>query len=555
MLNAFNSEHFEQNSPRNRHRRSEHPDYPNNHEFDSSSPLKRITTQIAEFESPVRIKIPKKSYEQKKGIKENPGEIQLTYEHTLTNNFLINNWIFNCCKKRIYKVMGIPSTDTKFDLLNYYSKWWKFYDNLVNLLNFIVIILIIHNYDLNYEYPRRLDNDIQTSKVIIFTLTVISIFCIIRRHMVKQQFKDIEVNDKANVEEENTEDFLFEESNFTENSKNSPLIKNKLGMIIDILIIIILPYPYLDFIFPLYELDRENNIYIKVEYKFSDILSLLVLLRIIHLVRAGINYSMFSNLYTQSIAKEFNIRINIRYVLKCILKTQHINIVIVFLIFSVAIFGYALRICERPFFSAKGRLDFEPYFNSFYCVFITMTTIGYGDFYPNTRLGKVIMCCAGLWGTFICSLVIVCLYGLLDLSQDQFLVFVKVIKSKVAAKFIESAWKFRLAMKKEKREKNSEVSNLTKNERHTKRSFKSFSQEVKDEYKDLTNICNEFRGMRKESKSIYRSNGPLYYHMKLMLEVQKLNRRLDYIEDDVELGRRGRGEGRYDSSKDVNKEK
>jgi len=420
----------------------------------------------------------------------------------LTNNILTNNFIVNFSKKKIFGLLGLPNT---FDKLNYYSKWWKFYDNAVNLLNLTVIIFVVYNYDLNYEYPRKVDNDIETTKLIILILACINVFCMIRRHMIKKKWRELETFQKENFEEENAEDFLFEESSFSQTTKTKLL---STGFIIDVIIILIIPYPYIDFIIELKELDRDNNKYIPINYLFSDFLSLLLLLRIIHFVRAGINYSMFTNLYTHTVAKQFNVKINIRYALKCIIKTQHIKIVLAFFAFSVIVLGYALRICERPFNSVKEKLEFESYINSFYCIFVTMLTIGYGDFYPNTRLGKVVVTIAGLWGVFITSLIIVCLYGLLDLSQDQFLVFVKVIKSQVAAKFIESAWKFRL----KKRE----------------------GLNAREEYSDLKDIYSEFKGMRNESKSIYRSNGTLYYNMKLLSEIKKLNKRFDKLEDDLE---------------------
>ena len=60
---------------------------------------------------------------------------------------------------------------------------------------------------------------------------------------------------------------------------------------------------------------------------------------------------------------------------------------------------------------------------------------------PDIVFKKIVF--ASLWGVFICSLVVVCLYGLFDLSNDQFLVFIKIIKSRVAVKFIEDVYKFK----------------------------------------------------------------------------------------------------------------
>ena len=44
-----------------------------------------------------------------------------------------------------------------------------------------------------------------------------------------------------------------------------------------------------------------------------------------------------------------------------------------------------------------------------WCTIITMATVGYGDFYPATHLGRCIGVIACLWGNFIVSIMVVSL--------------------------------------------------------------------------------------------------------------------------------------------------
>jgi len=44
-----------------------------------------------------------------------------------------------------------------------------------------------------------------------------------------------------------------------------------------------------------------------------------------------------------------------------------------------------------------------------WCVIITMTTVGFGDFVPKTYLGRVIAILACIWGNFLISLMVISL--------------------------------------------------------------------------------------------------------------------------------------------------
>jgi predicted nuclease with TOPRIM domain len=50
----------------------------------------------------------------------------------------------------------------------------------------------------------------------------------------------------------------------------------------------------------------------------------------------------------------------------------------------------------------------------------------------------------------------------------------------------------------------------------------------------MLNCYSEYKNMRNESKSIYRSNGLLHYNMKLLKEMKKFNQRFDKVEIDLE---------------------
>ena len=75
------------------------------------------------------------------------------------------------------------------------------------------------------------------------------------------------------------------------------------------------------------------------------------------------------------------------------------------LVVSTFVLGFALRIFEI----GLKESNFEYAWNSFWVVILTMTTIGYGDIYPKTHLGRITCIVACIWGVFILSLFVVAL--------------------------------------------------------------------------------------------------------------------------------------------------
>ena len=52
-------------------------------------------------------------------------------------------------------------------------------------------------------------------------------------------------------------------------------------------------------------------------------------------------------------------------------------------------------------------------------VIITLTTVGYGDYYPKTNCGRIIGVLTAFWGVFFVSLFVVALTNSLDLEDSE----------------------------------------------------------------------------------------------------------------------------------------
>lgn len=89
---------------------------------------------------------------------------------------------------------------------------------------------------------------------------------------------------------------------------------------------------------------------------------------------------------------------------------------------QLLILGYGMRISEgnvqreNPHFPPTG---FENYINCFWCVFITMATVGYGDYYPKSVGGRAVSFLAAISGIIVNSLLIVSLSAYLTMQTCE----------------------------------------------------------------------------------------------------------------------------------------
>ena len=88
------------------------------------------------------------------------------------------------------------------------------------------------------------------------------------------------------------------------------------------------------------------------------------------------------------------------------------------LVLAVFLFGVALRTAERPFMEYSEQ-NWNSYWNGMWCGVVTMTTVGFGDFYPSTHLGRLIGIAGCFIGTFLVSLMVLSLTVTLEFTSEE----------------------------------------------------------------------------------------------------------------------------------------
>lgn len=213
------------------------------------------------------------------------------------------------------------------------------------------------------------------------------------------------------------------------------------------LMILLCPIPYWDMIITIPALNPEQTGTINCYYLLSDFILAFMFIRCIFLFRAIINYSIFMDIYSKKLCKSYGFTANVRFAFKCFIRAEPGASVAIVLFSSVLLLSYLLRIFELPYEISVGTITWNGYFDSIWCIIITMTTVGYGDVTPRTVFGRLVAITAALWGTFLISLLILSVGEIFSLNYQEQKALNHLLKTRLAAKSITSFMRFLLAKK------------------------------------------------------------------------------------------------------------
>ena len=176
-------------------------------------------------------------------------------------------------------------------------------------------------------------------------------------------------------------------------------------MIIEVIINVIHWPPGVDHEQEFYQLDG------KLILSWNSMALCWMILRCYLIFRLFKHYTKWADSDSESICEQHGCSANTKFALKAVLQEKPYLVLTASMASSIVIFGFATRIFERPYThdNSDQDLNFDYVWNSMWLIVLTMTTVGYGDFYPRTHMGRFVVVLACFWGVFLVSMMVVTL--------------------------------------------------------------------------------------------------------------------------------------------------
>lgn len=199
-------------------------------------------------------------------------------------------------------------------------------------------------------------------------------------------------------------------------------------MLINIVISIITPIPYIEKCISI-----KNGGY-NINYNISTFFYALSLLKTIFVLRTIFTLSKFTSSLAEKNCHESGCEATASFAAKCLQKDNPALFISIVVSSAVVIIGFLIRFFELP--NTESINDYSFYTNSFWNVIVIMTTVGYGDFFPSTRIGHVIVVVAIFCGNLLTSLIIVSLTNASEFSSEENKAFLVINRMKLRKELI-----------------------------------------------------------------------------------------------------------------------
>jgi hypothetical protein len=298
-----------------------------------------------------------------------------------------------------------------------------------------------------------------------------------------------------------------------------------LGMKIFIFVVTPIPFTY-DYKVIFY--NSKFNVYYKIP--INALLTLLCMFRMWFLIKYYLVCCRYFRPRSQRICNMNGFNTNLYFAIKGVMITKPFQISGILFLIVLFYSSYGIRIFERGI-DDYSKLIFANFWNSIWCLIITMTTTGYGDYTPNTELGRFLVIMSCFCGVILLSLVIVSITNVLNLEGNEHSIYIMleridmmidkdITASRLVSKYVNLFKKMR------KRER----ININKEREEFAYTLHEFKDHIKilnnsfPAYSETDNIRDHLKFLEQSSHEIYNK----YNDLSILFDkvIEKLNIKL-----------------------------
>ena len=156
-----------------------------------------------------------------------------------------------------------------------------------------------------------------------------------------------------------------------------------------------------------------------MEYDLNDLIGIITIFRIYHILRVYFIMSDERNIRSQRICNMNTCNASWLYAIKGKMQDRPLKLISIFMFMSVFVCSFALHVLEGPFDESINEFTPRDYVNSVWCTLITMTTVGYGDYYPVSHWGRIFGLTICLLGFIYVALLVVAITNVLVFTPAE----------------------------------------------------------------------------------------------------------------------------------------
>jgi len=166
---------------------------------------------------------------------------------------------------------------------------------------------------------------------------------------------------------------------------------------------------------------------------FTSILSAISVFRFLFVYKIFKNLTIWNSEYAEWKCEKFACQADTKFALKALQKENPFFTLGIIFVLTCVCFGFSLRNFELHFWEAQNELNqnWRYHWNAIWCIFVSMTTVGYGDFYPKTHLGRFIIIVACVFGIYFVSMTMVFMTGRSVLNEPEMKAYKLIVRLKL----------------------------------------------------------------------------------------------------------------------------